>query len=196
MAMNVLRYSLRNISPQTLLELQEQYPNASVNIKLSHKPTKDGLTESDFWGLIAQLDWTKLGDDNAVIMPVVNILSQSNFRHIVDFADILSHKLYLLDSEIYLPQEDSFTIDADFIADRFLYTRCSVVANGLSFFKYIRQHPTEMPHELVFSALLRIPNEAYKKQMGKPLDHVWAYPIETFSNALGWSEFRLTHKNV
>jgi hypothetical protein len=194
MAMNVLRYSLRNISPQTLLDLQAHYPNASVNIKLTPKPTKEGLTEADFWDLIAQLDWSKKGDDNAVILPVINALSKLNFRHIVDFSDILSHKLYLLDSEIYLPQDDATIIDADFVADRFLYTRCCVVANGLTFFNHIRRHPTEMPHALSFAALLRIPNEAFKLQTGKPLDHVWAYPIETFSNTLGWSELQLTEK--
>jgi hypothetical protein len=192
--MNVLRYTLRNISPQTLLDLQEHYPNASVNIKLSPKPTKESLTDADFWTLIAQLDWSKAGNDDAVIAPVVHALSKLNFRQIVDFADILSHKLYLLDSEIYLPQDDSVSIDADFVADRFLYTRCCVIANGLTYFNHIRRHPTEMPHELLFSALLRLPNEAFKKQTGKPLDHVWAYPIETFSNALGWSEFKPTGK--
>ncbi len=190
--MNVLRYSLRNISPQTLIELQEHYPNASVDIKLSYKPTKEGLSEADFWALIARLDWSKTGNDAAVIAPVINALSKANFRHIIDFADILSHKLFLLDSEIYGQQDEATTIDADFVADRFLYTRCCVVANGLIFFNHVRRHPTEMPHQLAFAALLRIPNEAFKQQTGKPLDHVWAYPIETFSNTLGWSDFKLT----
>jgi Protein of unknown function (DUF4240) len=192
--MNVLKYPLRNISPQILLNLQEHYPNASVNIKLSHKTTKDSLTEAGFWALIAQLDWSKSGDDDAVIAPVVQALANAHFRHIVDFADILSHKLYLLDSEIYLSQDDETAMDADFVADRFLYTRCCVIANGLTFFNHIRRHPTEIPHALNFAALLRIPNEAFKKQTGKPLDHVWAYPIETFSNTLGWSELKLTDK--
>ena len=190
--MNVLKYPLRNISPQILLNLQEHYPNALVNIKLSHKPQKDSLTEAGFWALIAQLDWSKSGDDEAVIAPVVEALANASFRNIVDFADMLSHKLYLLDSEIYLQQDDS--MDVDFVADRFLYTRCCVVANGLTFFNHIRRHPTEMPHTLNFAALLRIPNEAFKKQTGKPLDHIWAYPIETFSNILGWSELNPTDK--
>ncbi len=190
--MNVLKYPLRNISPQILLNLQEHYPNASVNIKLSRKAQKDSLTEAGFWALIAQLDWSKSGDDNAVIAPLVRALADSSFRHIVDFADILSHKLFLLDNEIYLSQDN--LMDADFVADRFLYSRCCVVANGLTFFNHIRRHPTEMPHTLNFAALLRIPNEAFIKQTGKPLDHVWAYPIETFSNTLGWSELNLTDK--
>jgi hypothetical protein len=190
--MNVLRYPLRNISPQTLRDLQEHYPNASVNIKLIPKPKKEGLTDGDFWGLIAQLDWSKTGDDKAIIAPVVKALSQKSFRHILDFADILSYKLYLLDSEIYGQKDAESDLDADFVADRFLYTRCVVVANGLTFFNHIRRHPTEMPHDLVFAALLTIPNEAFKLQTGKPLDHVWAYPIETFSNNLGWSDFKST----
>jgi hypothetical protein len=194
--MNVLKYPLRNISPQILLNLQEHYPNALVNIKLSHKPKKDSLTEAGFWALIAQLDWSKSGDDEAVIAPVVKALADMSFRYIVDFADILSHKLFLLDSEIYLSQDNDTTMDVDFVADRFLYTRCCIVANGLTFFNHIRRHPTEMPHALNFAALLRIPNEAFKKQTGKPLDHVWAYPIETFSNTLGWSEFNLTGKHA
>ena len=194
--MNVLKYALRNISPQTLQELQEHYPNASVNIKLTPKPKREGLTDADFWGLIRYLDWSKAGDDKAVIAPVINALCKKSFRHILDFADILSHKLYLLDGEIY-GQKDSESqnesdLDADFVADRFLYTRCCVIANGLTFFNHIRRHPTEMPHSLIFAPLLSIPNEAFKKQTGKTLDHVWAYPIETFSNTLAWSDFKLT----
>jgi hypothetical protein len=190
--MNVLRYPLRNISPQTLQDLQEHYPNASVNIKLTPKPKKEGLTDAHFWGLIAQLDWSKAGNDDAVIAPVINALSKKSFRHIIDFADMLSHKLYLLDGEIYGRQNDESTLDTDFVADRFLYTRCCVVANGLTFFNHIRRHPTEMPHDLVFAALLTIPNEAFKLQTGRPLDHVWAYPIETFSNNLAWPDFKST----
>lgn len=190
--MNVLRYPLRNISPQTLMDLQEHYPNASVQIKLSPKSSEVGLTETAFWSLIAQLDWSQTGNDDAVIAPVVEALSKAPFRHILDFADILSHKLYLLDGEVYMEQEEGVAIDADFIADRFLYVRACVVANGLTFFNHIRRHPTEMPHQLIFAALLRIPNEAYKKQTGKPLEHVWTYPIETFSNSLGWSSLKFT----
>jgi Protein of unknown function (DUF4240) len=163
---------------------------------MSHKPQKDSLTEAEFWTLIALLDWSKLGNDDAIIAPVVQALANKSFRYIIDFADILSHKLFLLDSEIYLSYDDNTTLDIDFVANRFLYTRCCVVANGLTFFNHIRRHPIEMPHSLNFAALLRIPNEAFKKQTGKTLDHVWAYPIETFSNTLGWTEFNMTNKHV
>ena len=46
-----------------------------------------------------------------------------------------------------------------------------------------------MPIDTLFAPLLRIPNEAYRRKIGKPLEHIWAYPIETFSNTSGWASF-------
>ena len=192
---NVLNYPLHNISPQTLRDLQEHYPNASVQIQLSETPQRGGLAESDFWDLIEQLDWSQEGNDTAVIEPVVQALTKAPLRHIYDFADILSHKLYLLDTEIYVDAHKDILNDADFVADRFLYIRCCIVANGFSFFKHIQQNPTEMPIDTLFAPLLRIPNEAYRRKVGKPLAHIWAYPIETFSNTSGWASFD-TNKEI
>lgn len=195
---NVIRYPLRNISPQTLRDLQEHYPNASVQIELSEKPQEGGLTEADFWDLIAQLDWTKSGNDDAVIAPVVVALIKSPLRHIYDFADILSHKLYLLDGEIYAnPQnEPNVAFDSDFAADRFLYARCCVVANGKAFYDNIRQNPLEMPLNYLFAPLLRIPSEAFKQQVGKQLEHVWAYPVESFTNPDGWQTLNTNDRDL
>jgi Protein of unknown function (DUF4240) len=195
---NVIRYPLRNISPQTLRDLQEQYPDASVQIELSDKPKYGGLTESEFWALIAQLDWSKVGSDDAVIAPVVSALTKTPLRHIYDFADILSQKLYILDGEQYAManKEGNILEDADFNADRFLYARCCVVANGKSFFEHVRLHPTDMPNNLLFAALLRIPNQAYQKLVGKHLEHVWAYPIETFSNPMGWQSLNINDRDL
>lgn len=111
---NTLRYPLRNISPDTFQDLQEKYPNASVQIELSDEPAHGGLSEQDFWDLIALLDWPKEGNDEAVIEPVVAALSASS--------------------------------------------------------------------------LLRIANEAYRRQKGTLMRYVAAYPIETFSNEKGWDE--------
>ncbi|MFN0035122.1 MAG: DUF4240 domain-containing protein [Saprospiraceae bacterium] len=187
---NTIRYPLRNISPHTLRDLQEHYPNASVQIELSEEPQHGGLAESDFWDLIARLDWAKSGNDEAVIAPVVEALANAPLRHIYDFADILSHKLYLLDGERFC--ETEMLDDPDFVADRFLYTRCCVVANGRGFFRHILENPSEMPHDLLFGPLLRIPGEAHQRQLGKFMTHVSAYPIETGSNPEGWPNF-ITH---
>jgi hypothetical protein len=189
---NVLRYALHSLSPKVLLELQEQYPNASIQIELSEQPVRGGLSESAFWQLIDRLDWSQKGNDAAVIEPVVFVLSHAPMRHIHDFADILSHKLYLLDGEQFANLES----DTSFDADQFLYTRCCVVANGKAFFDNIRQNSTKMPHDLIFAALLRVPNLAYQRKVGKPLNYVWAYPIETFGNAAAWSQFDLEKQEL
>ncbi len=191
---NILRYPLRNISPQALSDLQEQYPNASVQIELSEKPQRGGLAEAEFWDLIEKLDWSNSGDDAAVILPVVERLAKSPLRHIFDFADILSHKLYLLDGEKFAGSDAEILDDPDFVADRFLYARCCVVANGRDFFDHIRKNPAEMSLDLLFAPLLRIPGEAFFRQIGKYMNHVWAYPIETFSNPDGWPKHQIEMK--
>ena len=46
---NILRYALRNISPETISDLQQKYPNASVVINLSDVPAQGGMSEAEFW---------------------------------------------------------------------------------------------------------------------------------------------------
>lgn len=188
---SIIRYTLRDISPQVLRDLQEHYPDASVQIELSAAPANGGLSESDFWDLLNNLDWARAGDDNAVIKPLVETLASRPLRHIYDFADILSYKLYLLDGDAYAnpTQRTDWEEDADFTADRFLYIRCCIIANGHQFFDDIRRHPEKTPHDRVFAPLLRVPNEAYSKQTKQSIKHIWAYPIETFSNLDGWPNF-------
>ena len=130
---NIIRYPLRNISPEKISDLQEKYPNASVQIELSDTPVEGGLSEDGFWNLIALLDWSKTGDDDGVIEPVVEALSQGPLRHIYDFKDILSQKLYLIDTESHASNigEGSFQEASDYFSeDGFLFARCCAVANG------------------------------------------------------------------
>ncbi len=188
---NTLRYPLRNISPDTIQDLQEKYPNASVQIELSNEPAYGGLSEQDFWDLITLLDWSKKGDDDAVIEPVISALAASPLRHIYDFKDILSQKLYLLDTAQHAAQigEMSHQEGSDnFSPDGFLFARCCAVANGHDAYEKARLDPAAMPKNLDFAPLLRISNEAYRRQKGTLMRYVAAYPIETFSNEKGWAE--------
>lgn len=186
---NTLRLPLRNISPDTISDLQEKYPNASVQIKLSEKPVRGGLEEAGFWRLIDLLDWSKEGDDDAVIESVVAALSKLPARHIFDFKDFVSQKLYLLDSKTFARHIGEGAWDEagqNFHPDSFLFARCCAVANGRETFERIRQNPDLMPRDMEFSALLRIAGEAYRRQKGSNLRYMAAYPIETFSNQRGW----------
>lgn len=187
---NTLRYPLRNISPDTFQDLQEKYPNASVQIELSEEPAPGGMSEQEFWAFIAQLDWSKKGDDNAIIEPVVAALAASTLRYIYDFKDILSQKLYLLDTAQHAAQigDLAYVKDAEnFSPDAFLFARCCAVANGRDAYEKARKNPSDMPKGLEFAPLLRIANEAYRRQKGSLMRYVAAYPIETFSNENGWS---------
>lgn len=187
---NVLRYPLRNMSPEVIHDLQEKYPNASVQIELSDTPTEGGLSEQDFWNLIALLDWDQTGNDDAVIEPVVAALSQRPLRHIYDFKDILSQKLYLLDTEAHARHtgKDAYRPDSEyFSADGFLFDRCCAVANGKEAYEAARKSPENMPQNLEFAPLLRIANEAHRRTKGTALRYVAAYSVETFSNREGWN---------
>lgn len=73
-----------------------------------------------------------------------------------------------------------------FSDDEFLFARCCAIANGQAQYEQIRKHPEYMPRNLEFAPLLRIANEAYKRQKGALLQYVAAYPIETGSNVEGW----------
>ncbi len=191
---NVLRYPLRNISPERISDLQEKYPNASVRIELSGVPVEGGLTEDGFWDLIAMLDWSQAGKDDAVIEPVVAALANGPLRHVYDFKDILSQKLYLLDTEAHARNigEESFHDGAsDFSQDGFLFARCCAVANGKTAYETAKKDPTQMPKDLQFAALLRIPNEAHRRMKGTALRYVSAYSVETFSNRKGWENANL-----
>jgi hypothetical protein len=188
---NILRYPLRNISPEKISDLQEKYPNASVQIELHDMPVAGGLSESGFWDLIALLDWQQSGGDDAIIEPVVTALSNAPLRHIYDFKDILSQKLYNLDTMAHAEQigEGAYHENAKYFSeDGFLFARCCAVANGKDIYESIRKNPELMPKNMEFAPLLRIPNEAHKRAQGKVLRYVSAYSVETFSNRKGWEK--------
>jgi Protein of unknown function (DUF4240) len=188
---NTIRYPLHNLSPETLRDLQDKYPNASVQIELSEQPAEGGLSEEAFWALIALLDWSKTGDDEAVILPVVAKLAESPLRHIYDFKDILSQKLYLIDTREharYIGEAAYNETSEQFSGDIFLFARCCAVANGQASYEQVRRDPAAMPKDLEFAPLLRIANEAYRRQKSALMRYVAAYPIETGSNLEGWGD--------
>lgn len=146
------------------------------------------MTEEVFWRIIGLLNWKKLGDDDAVIEPAIKALSLMTTDEIFKFEDILSEKLYALDTELHAREigEDAYQPDKHFSVDWFLYARCVVVANGPELFEYVINHPAAIPKDCEFEALLYIGPTAYERKTGDEFDHVPALSYETFSNNLGW----------
>lgn len=190
MMTNVIKLPLRNVTQDALRDLQEKYPNAEVQISLA-EPASDGLlTEVQFWDMIALLDWSKEGDDDAVVEPLVAALAAGPIRQIYDFADILSQKLYALDGLKYAVQigENAFKPDNYFSVDVFLYARCCVVANGREYYEQVLQQPEKMPKDMDFEPLLYAAANAYERKTGRDWDYVPPYNIETYANEEGWAE--------
>ena len=156
------------------------------------KPQKPGrmLAAASFWELIGRLDWSRTGNDEAVMAPLVAGLAALPKAGIRGFHERLAHCLHLLDTREHARHigEGSY-VDADsaFSVDRFLYVRCAAVANGKAFFEAALANPACMPSGLEFEALLRAAPDAWDAKTGEDFDHETGCSFETFSNVAGWA---------
>lgn len=183
-----LHINLGALNEAMVEELRQQYgPTAELEIRVPEKP-EAWLTESEFWKIIALLDWSKTGDDEAVIAPAVARLASLPLGHIHQFQDILSRKLWQLDTRAHADASLQNDAKATLSADYFLYDRCCVVANGQGFYEKVLHDPSRMPVGYSFSRLLSLAPKAYKRKTGRDFVHVPAYNYETYSNAEGWAE--------
>ncbi len=148
------------------------------------------MTEANFWGLIAQLDWAHTGEDDAVLAPVIQSLSTGPVADIEAFETILAEKLFALDTERHARHIGEYAYtdpDEPFDVDWFLYARCCVVANGRKFYEAVLANPENMPKNIEFEALLRVARRAHELKTGAEFDFVPPLSYETFSNKAGWA---------
>ncbi|MFM9965175.1 MAG: DUF4240 domain-containing protein [Planctomycetaceae bacterium] len=148
------------------------------------------MSDEVFWRIIGLFNWKKLGDDDAVIGPAVKALAQMSNEDILRFEDILSEKLYALDTEALAKEigEEAFQPGKYFSVDWFLYSRCVVVANGREVFESVIADPKQMPKDGEFEALLSVAREAYERKTGNEFDHTSPICYETYSNRNGWKD--------
>ncbi len=186
-----IKIPLHSVSQEVIRDLQEKYPEAMLHVELRNQHLREGLSESRFWELIALLDWSEEDDDEAVVEPLVAALAKSPVRHIYEFEDLLSEKLYQLDGLAWASNtgESAYKSEDEFFSvDGFLYDRCAVVANGREFFYKVLKDPEKMPKEQSFEALLSIASDSYERKTGKSFDYVPTCSYETFSNKVGWKD--------
>jgi hypothetical protein len=169
--------------------LKERFPHAKVDIQVKISETFNGLTEKDFWTIIAAFNWSDPEDDAAIMHKAVQILAEKPVRQIYEFQDMLSEKLYALDTRAHAAQTDENAWqdeNADFSVDEFLYARCCVVANGREFYEKVLKNPESMPQNLTFESLLTLAHKAYQHKLGKQFRYIPTQNIETFANKKGW----------
>lgn len=188
--MTEIKIPLRALNESVIRDLKEKYPEAEISVALHQDRNKAPLSEAYFWEIISLLDWSKADDDAAIVEPAKARLAAGPVRHIFEFADLLSEKLFALDGRKYAMYigEDAWVPDRYFSVDNFLYARCCVVANGKDMYEKVIADPTQMPKDLTFEELLYIPSAAYERKTGKHYDYTPAYPIETYSNQAAWTE--------
>lgn len=194
---NTIKLPLRNLDASVIHDLQEKYPEAEVSVELHPDRQQGPLSENHFWELIALFDWSHEDkDDDAVVEPAVARLAAGPMRHIFEFADVLSKKLYALDGRIYAEQigQSAWSPDRYFSVDNFLYARCCVVANGQDLYEQVLHQPDLFPKDVTFETLLYIPAMAYERKTGQEWDYIAAFPIETYSNEAAWNTDSVSQK--
>ena len=146
------------------------------------------MTDAVFWALIAMLNWDASGNDEAVIAPVVEELSQMSVEEIQRFDDKLASKLFALDTRAHAMEigEGSYREGEHFSVDGFLYARCVVVANGREVFDAVIADPGSFPEDLEFESILYIAAAAYEKKTGEDYTYSPTPSYETYSNQNGW----------
>lgn len=185
----VLKLNVSELDNQFVQDMKEHYGRAELEIRVHETPeAAEMMSDEQFWEIIELLDWSKEGDDAAVLEPAVQFLSQLPTAKIYQFADRLAQKLWQLDTEahgqVFLQEEDS---DGYLSVDDFLYARCCVVANGRANYEKVLQNPAEMPLDVTFEPLLHLADDAYKRKTGKELLFVPTRSYETYSNRKGWN---------
>ena len=140
-----------------------------------------------FWRIIKMFDWTCEGDDDGVLSPAIEHLSNLKDEDIFDFEDILAKLLYDLDSrEIALEIYGSNKIISD---DMFLYQRCVAVANGQGYYSSIFYRGRKLDPNLEFESLLYLPKLAWGKKHSTDIieyPHIPNPSYETGSNKALW----------
>jgi hypothetical protein len=186
--MTVIKINARNLNADVVQGLKEHYENAELEIRVHDAPASGEalMDENEFWGLIDLLDWSAQEDNNQVVEPIINALSRLPVAKIYQFYDILSEKLWRLDTQEHADAMMRDASDAPFSADEFLYARCCVIANGRDAYRRVLATPLEFPVNLAFEGLLYVAAKAYQRKTGKKFVSSPAYNFETGSNRKGW----------
>lgn len=187
MTTTVFKVNISDITPQFFQELQESYgKTAQLEIRVDDPVHGEGLlSEEQFWEIVDKLDWTQKKQSD-IIRPAVELLSQMPIAAIYVFHDLLSEKLYRLDTRSHANAYQEKQEDGMFSVDDFLYVRCGVVGEGRSYYDKVLHTPSEMPGDIDFEYLLGLAGEAYLLKTGSVFDYAPLFNYETRSNTEGW----------
>lgn len=148
---------------------------------------KGSMHDLDFFHFTDMLDWSKQGDDDAVLEPLVSFLFQYGDNVIFAFEDKMTELLYTLDCyEIAKPLIEKW---GHISSDGFLYARCTALINGKPYYNAILKGKKKLLADKEFESILYVPMNAWKRlhrTNEENYPHITKLSYETFSNKEGW----------
>jgi Protein of unknown function (DUF4240) len=186
----IVTVNVDDIDSKFVEDLKRDFAHAAVEIRVQDQPgLSSTFTETDFWKAIGLLDWKNEEDDDKIVESLIVFLADQPLSHIYRFSDLLSEKLWHLDTyahaKIFLDDPEA---EGYLSVDDFLYARCGVVANGMEYYKKVLDNPPSMPVDITFEPLLYVARKAYNRKTGKDFTAISAYNYETYSNKNGWEK--------
>lgn len=183
----IINIQVQDLTPEWVADIKDKYPGQSMEIRVIPKTKTDLLDEDLFWEIISLLDWSKKKDD-AILSPAVNYLATMPVHYIYLFQDMLSEKLYHLDTKEIASHigEDAWKENEYFSVDQFLYARCCVVANGKTAYNSVIKNAKNMPKDLTFEPILSLAAKAFQLKTNQLFKYFPTYNYETYSNQKGW----------
>ena len=144
------------------------------------------MDDATFWEITDSFDWSKLGDDHAVMRPAIDRLKKLTEADLQAFDEILAQKLYALDTKAHADPTGFGTTHAS--VDTFLYQRCVAVINGRDYYEKRLTHQEPLENDLHFESILHL---TYLASIEMGLDDYFpdqSVSYETFSNEAGWQD--------
>lgn len=139
-----------------------------------------------FWTTMELCDWDQEGDDDKVLKPVIEYLSNQEDYIIFEFDDLMSELLYHLDTEKLA--EQCRKVDPLMSDDSFLYSRCVALINGPDYYKKVKQGNKKSVWDMEFESLLYVPEKAWAlkhQSSAEEYPHISSLSYETGSNKKG-----------
>ncbi len=145
------------------------------------------MKKNQFWKIIKMLDWSNEGNDDKVLAPVIQYLSEQSDEEIFDFENIMSKLLYDIDSKKIAMQLYG-TLEL-FSNDLFLYQRCVAIVNGQGYYSSILYGGRTLDPDLEFESILYVPMKAWAKKHQQDTSnypHIAKPSYESCSNEELW----------
>ena len=145
------------------------------------------LHDLDFFAMTNALDWSQQGNDDLVLEPLIQYLSQWPDEVIFVFEDKMAELLHGLDRPEIARR--TYRSDKYFSGDGFLYARCVALVNGRAYYQKILDGRKKLDGDKEFEAILYAPRKAWARKHHKDLSdypHMASPDYETGSNEACW----------